>query len=71
MKLQICLKNFDKANRLLERRPQNDIELHVEENTIKGRLLVNDYSLFTLGAFKSEILEEIKDAKYNVLEDMV
>ena len=37
----------------------------------KGKTLINDYPLSKLGSFKSDILEEIKNVKYNDLEDMV
>ena len=37
----------------------------------KGLLLINDYSLSSLGMFKDEILEDLKNAKFNYLEDMV
>ena len=33
--------------------------------------MINDYSLSKLGSFKNDILEEIKNVKYNDLEDMV
>ena len=37
----------------------------------KGLILIKDYSLSSLGMFKNEILEELKNAKFNDLEDMV
>ena len=37
----------------------------------KGIILINDYSLSSLGTFKNEILEELKKAKYSDLEEMV
>ena len=32
---------------------------------------MNDYSLSSLGAFKNEILEELKKGKYNDVEALV
>ena len=64
-------KTFDNLNKLLELRSQNGIELHVEQVRKKGLILINDYSLSSLGMFKDEILEELKNAKYNDVEDMV
>ena len=37
----------------------------------KRLILINDYSLSSLGMFKDEILEELKNVKYNDLEDLV
>ena len=37
----------------------------------KGLFLMRDYSLFSLDMFKIEILEDLKNAKYIDLEDMV
>ena len=37
----------------------------------KGLNLINDYSLSSLGMFKDETLEELKNVKYNDLEDLV
>ena len=37
----------------------------------KKLILLNDYSLSNLGNFKNVILEELKNAKYNDLEDLV
>ena len=64
-------KPIDELNKLLELRSQNGIELHVEQVTLKGLILLNDYSLSSLGMFKDEILEELKNVKYNDLEDLV
>ena len=64
-------KTIDELNKLLELRSQNGIELHVEQVRKKGLILINDYSLSSLGMFKSEILEELKNVKFNDLEDMV
>ena len=63
-------KTINELNKLLELRSQNGIELHVEVRK-KGLILINDYSLSSLGMFKDEILEDLKNAKFNDLEDMV
>ena len=64
-------KTIDELNNLLELRSQNGIELHVEQVRKKGLILINDYSLSSLGMFKDEILGELKNIKYNDLEDLV
>ena len=64
-------KTINELNKLLELRSQNGIELHVEQVRKKGLILINDYSLSSLGMFKDEILEALKIAKFNDLEDMV
>ena len=64
-------KTINELNKLLELRSQNGIELHVEQVRKKGLILINDYSLFSLGMFKDELLEDLKNAKFNDLEDMV
>ena len=64
-------KTIDELNKVLELRSQNGIELHVEQVRKKGLILINDYSLSSLGMFKDEILEELKNVKYNDLEDLV
>ena len=64
-------KTIDELNKLLELRSQNGIELHVEQVRKKGLILINDYSLSSLGMFKNEILEDLKIVKFNDLEDMV
>ena len=64
-------KTIDELNKLLELRSQNGIDLHVEQVRKKGLILINDYSLSSLGMFKDEILEELKKVKYNDLEDLV
>ena len=56
-------KTIDELNNLLELRSQNGIELHVEQVRKKGLILINDYSLSSLGMFKDEILEELKKCK--------
>ena len=64
-------KTIDQLNKLLELRSENGIELHIEQVRKKGLILINDYSLSSLGTFKEEIFEELKKAKYNDLEDLV
>ena len=64
-------KTIDELKKLLELRSENGIELHVEQVRKKGLILINDYSLSSLGMFKDEILEELKNVKYNDLEDLV
>ena len=64
-------KTIDELNNLLELMSQNGIELHVEQVRKKGLILINDYSLSSLGMFKDEILEDLKNAEFNDLEDMV
>ena len=64
-------KTIDELKKLLELRSENGIELHVEQFRKKGLILINDYSLSSLGMFKDEILEDLKNAKFIYLEDMV
>ena len=64
-------KAIDELNKFLELRSQNDIELHVEQVRKKGRNLMNDYSLSSLRTSKNEKLEELKNANYSDLQDMV
>ena len=40
-------------------------------NLEKKIILIKDYSSSTLETFKKEMLEEIKNAKYNDIEDTV
>ena len=61
----------DEVNKLLELRSQIDVDLHIEQVIKQGLILMKDYSLSSLGMFKEEILEELKNDKYNDLEDMV
>ena len=61
-------KTIDELNKLLEIRSQNGIEFHVEQVRKKGLILINDYSLSSLGMFKDEILEDLKNAKLNDLD---
>ena len=62
---------IDEVNKLINLRSENDIELHTEQVRKKGLILIEDYSLSSLGIFKQEILEELKKANYNDVEDLV
>ena len=64
-------KTIDELNNLLDLRSQNGIELHVEQVGKKRLILTNDYSLSSLRTFKEEILEELKKATYEDVEDLV
>ena len=64
-------KTINDLKKLLELRSQNGIELHVEQVRKKRLILINDYSLSSLGMFKDEILEDLKNDKFNDLEDLV
>ena len=64
-------KTIHELKKLLELRSENGIDLHVNQVRKKGIILIKDYSLSSLGMFKDEILEELKKAKYNDLDDLV
>ena len=64
-------KNKSFSITILELRSRNGIESLVEQVRKKGLVLLNDYSLSSLGMFKVEILEELKNAKCNDLEDLI
>ena len=64
-------KFIDELNKLLDLRSQNDIDLHVEQVRKKGIIFINDYSFSSLGTFRNEVPEELKDSNYNDLEDML
>ena len=62
---------IDKLNKLLELK---SVELHVAEVRKRGNILKigdNEYKLSDFDTQKNEILEELKSAKYNDLEDLV
>ena len=64
-------KTIDELNKLLELR---SLELHVKEIKIRGNKIKigdNEYQLSDFDNQKNEILEELKNAKYNDLEDLV
>ena len=50
-------KPIDELNNLLELRSQNGNELHVEQVRKKGLILMNDYSLSSLGILKMRYLK--------------
>ena len=60
----------NELNKLLELSCQNDNELHVKQVGNKITV-INDNSLSSLGTFKNKVLEDLKNAKYDDLEDMV
>ena len=64
-------KSIDDLNNFLELRSGEGIELHVELVRKKGLILINDYSLSSLGTFKIERLEYLKNVNYNDFEDLV
>ena len=64
-------KTIDNLNKLLELK---SLELHVEEVKKRGNKIKiddNEYKLSDFDNQKSEILQELKNAKYNDLEDLV
>ena len=64
-------KTIDELNKLLELK---SLELHVAEVRERGSILKigdNEYKLSDFDIQKHEILEELKNAKYNDLEDLV
>ena len=64
-------KTIDELNKLLELRC---LELHVEEVRKRGKkrkIGANEYKLSDFDTKQYEILEELKKAKYNDLEDLV
>ena len=65
---------MNKLQKVLRLRSQNDIELHVEEIRRRGRekkLGENEYEIFDLDIHKNEIIEQLENAEYNDLEDVV
>ena len=66
--------HINKLKNILEPKSGNDIELHVKENEEKGIRIEMENSGCILAGFehfKSEILSELKRAKYRDLEAMV
>ena len=64
-------KTIDELNKLLELR---SLELHVKEVRKRGNKIKiggNEYKLSDFDTFKNEIVEELKNVKYNDLEDLV
>ena len=64
-------KTIGQLNKFLELRSHKVKKLHVEQVRRTGTILKNDYSLSSFGTLKNETLEEIKNSKYNDLQDMV
>ena len=67
-------KLFDKENKFLELRSENDIKLHVKEIEKKGTRIAkknSGYNLAGFDHFESEFLAELERVKYRDLEDMV
>ena len=64
-------KPIDELHKVIEFRSENNIVLYIEQVRKKGRTLMKDYSSSNLEKFKDQILEELKNSKYNDLEDMV
>ena len=64
-------KTIDELNKLIELK---SLELHVAEVRKRGNIIKigdNEYKLSDFDTQKHEILEELKNAKYNDLEDLV
>ena len=64
-------KTFDELNKLLELK---SLELHVNEVIKRGnirKIADNDYKLSDFDTQKNEIVEELRNVKYNDLKDLV
>ena len=70
-KTESAEKGIDELNNFLELRSGEGIDLHVELVRKKGLILITDYSLSSLGTFKNEILEYLKNVNYNDFDDLV
>ena len=64
-------KSFDELNKVLELWSQNGFQLHVGQVRKRGVILMNNNPFSSLGTFKNEILEKLKNVKYKDLEDLV
>ena len=65
---------IDELNKLLELRTQKGFEIHVTEVRKRGKNLIigdNEYELSDFDTQKNEVLEELKNVKYNDFEDLV
>ena len=65
---------IEKLNGLLKPKPQNSIDLHVQEVRKRDHQMKigdKEYKLSDFDTQKNEILEELKNIKYNDLDDMV
>ena len=56
---------------LLKLRSQNGIELHAKEVEKRGLITTKELSYSDLDTHRNEIIEDLKFAEYNDLEDMV
>ena len=67
-------KTIDKLNMFLEHRSENDIESHIEAVKAMGNQMIiegKEYKLSDHDTQKVEILEKLKDGRYQILDDMV
>ena len=71
MEFQFSREKIVEPSNLLRLRSRNDIEFHFEQLRRKGQFSILDMSSSNLDVFENEILEELKNAKYNALEYMV
>ena len=65
---------INELNKLLELRSQNVVGLHVKEVRRSGnqiKIRENEYKLSDFDTQKNVIIEELENAQYNDLEDMV
>ena len=65
---------IDKLKRLLKLRSQNDFELHVEEITKRGnktKIGNKEFKLSDIDISGKEILEDLRNANFYDLEDLV
>ena len=70
-KTEFAEKTIDELNKLIELK---SLELHVAEVRKRGIIIKigdNEYKLSDFDTQKHEIIEELKNAKYNDLEDLV
>ena len=69
-----CAEIKNKLQKVLEMRPNNDIELHVKDvSNRKNQMKKGDkeYKLSDFDIGKNEMTEELKKAEFNDLEDIV
>ena len=62
---------FEKVIEAIQLMCYNDSELHVTEVKKMGLTIVTDFSMSDPDTFKNEIIEELKNVKYNDLDYMV
>ena len=66
-------KIIDELKNLQKLKSENDIEFHVQKIRKRGnkiKLNANEYTLSAFDTSKIEILEEVKSAEYQNLEDL-